>query len=192
MRASLRPRGRAVNFVMMLKLGIATPPQTAAITRDLEPGTFRFCVWHNVSVTFWTSQATVETGERVLRISRQLNREFPQGRSQVLMVADGTHAPDQQTSELLTEIYNPQLSRIVCIAAVLEGTGFWASGIRSRMTNMRMAGGGAMVLRTQDTVEEVATWLPAEHEQRTGVRLEPDELTAMLLSVRALGTRREP
>lgn len=45
-----------------------------------------------------------------------------------------------------------------------------------------------MVLRTQDTIEEVATWLPAEHEQRTRVKIDPEALTAMLLSVRALGT----
>jgi hypothetical protein len=163
-----------------------------AVTRDLEPGRFRFSLWRNVSVTIWTAQATFEAGERVLRVSRQLSREFPQGRSQVMIIAPGAPAPDQATSELLTEIYNPQLSRIVCIAAVLEGSGFWASGIRSRMTNMRIAGGSAMMMRTHDRVEEVSSWLPSEHEQRTGVKIDPEELTAMLVALRALGTRDEP
>lgn len=173
--------------------GSAAPSHDAfAVTRDLDPGRFRFSVWRNVSVTIWTAQATMPAGERILRLSRELSREFPQGRSQVMIVADGTPAPDHAVSELLTEIYKPELSRIVCIAAVLEGTGFWASGIRSRMTNMRIAGGNDMAMRTQDTVEEVASWLPEEHAQRTGVVLERNELKAMLIAVRALGTEPDP
>ena len=160
-----------------------------AVTLDLDPGRFRFSVWRNVSITIWTAQATMDAGERVLRISRELNEQFPEGRSQVMVVADGTLPPDQATSEMMTEIYNPALSRIVCIAAVLEGTGFWASGIRSRMTNMRIAGGNVMAIRTQETVEEVAEWLPEEHAQRTGVVLNPAELKSVLQEVRALGTR---
>jgi hypothetical protein len=162
-----------------------------AVTRDLDPGRFRFSLWRNVTITIWTAQATLEAAERILRLTRALSREFPQGRSQVMIVADGAPAPDQATSEVLAEIYNPQVSRIVCIAAVLEGSGFWASGIRSRMTNMRIVGGNAMVMRTQDTLEEVATWLPSAHEQRTGVKIDPEQFKAMLLAVRALGTRDE-
>jgi hypothetical protein len=69
-----------------------------------------------------------------------------------MFISDGASAPEQAATELLTEIYNPQSTGSVCIAAVLEGTGFWASGIRRRMTNMRIAGGNAMALRTQDTI----------------------------------------
>jgi hypothetical protein len=165
------------------------PPQAQhAVTIGLDPGRFRFSLWRNVSITLWTAQATLDAAERVLRLSRQLNRDFPQGRSQVMIVSAGTAAPEGRASELLTEIYDPRVSRIVCIAAVLEGSGFWASGIRSRMTNMRMAAGNAMMLRVHETVDDVATWLPAEHAERTGTKLSPDELKTVLTSVRALGT----
>ncbi|HKP57189.1 MAG TPA: hypothetical protein VJV78_10725 [Polyangiales bacterium] len=160
-----------------------------AVTRDLDPGRFRFSVWRNVSITMWTDQLTLDAGERVLRISRQLNEEFPEGRSQVMIVVDGAPPPDGPASELLTEIYNPKLSRIVCIAAVLEGEGFWASAIRSRMTSMRIAGGGAMAIRTHQSVEEVPSWLPEEHAKRTGVTLSALDLRAVLQAVRAQGTR---
>ena len=146
------------------------PPQEPhAATIGLDPGRFRFSIWQNVSITLWTAQATLEAAERVLRLSRQLNRDFPTGRSQVMIVTAGTAAPEGRASELLTEIYDPSVSRIVCIAAVLEGSGFWASGIRSRMTNMRMAAGNAMVTRVHESLDDVATWLPGEHAQRTGV-----------------------
>lgn len=159
-----------------------------AVTRDLDPGRFRFSVWQNVTITLWTAQATMAAGHRILKLSRELQREFPQGRSQVMIVSAGTLAPDDATTELLKEIYDPKRSGIVCIAAVLEGEGFWASGIRGRMTNMRIAAGGGMAMRTQDTLEEVATWMPEEHAKRTGVQLDPATLTEVLLASRALGT----
>jgi hypothetical protein len=108
-----------------------------------------------------------------------------------MIVSSGTPAPEGRASQLLTEIYDPSTSRIVCIAAVLEGAGFWASGIRSRMTSMRIAAGGAIALRVQEHVDEVVTWLPKEHAQRTGVQLSAGELKAALTEVRALGTRDE-
>jgi hypothetical protein len=167
----------------------ASSQASRAITLDLDPGRFRFSVWRNVSVTIWTDKMTNEAGHRILKLSRDLSRQMPGGRSQVLIVADNAPVPDEDTTELVREIYDPRLSRIVCIAAVLEGKGFWASGIRSKMTNMRIAAGNAMAIRTNDSVEEVATWLPEEHAQRTGVKFSANELRAMLVDVRALGTR---
>jgi hypothetical protein len=158
------------------------------ITLDLDPGRFRFSRWRNISITVWSAQATLAAAERVLRLSRQLNLDFPEGRSQVMIVYSRTPAPEGAASELLTEIYDPRLSRIVCIAAVLEGSGFWASGIRSRMTSMRMAVGGAQTMRAHETIEEVVSWLPGEHKQRTGVRVSAAELKAVLTTARRLGT----
>jgi hypothetical protein len=159
-----------------------------AVTLDHDPDRFRFSVWRNISITVWSAQATLDAAERVLRISRQLNLDFPEGRSQVMIICPRTPAPEGRASELLTEIYDPNLSRILCIAAILEGSGFWASGIRSRMTNMRNAAGGAMIMRTQETIEEVVSWLPDEHAQRTGVRVGASELKTVLTAVRRLGT----
>jgi hypothetical protein len=163
--------------------------ETQAVTLDLDPGRFRFSVWQNVSITIWTAQATMQAGHRILKLSRELSRKFPDGRSQVMIVAAGAPAPDDATTELLKEIYDPNVSRILCIAAVLEGQGFWASGIRSRMTKMRIAAGNAMAMNTLDAVEQVADWLPEEHAKRTGVTLDPDVLTSVLVATRALGTR---
>jgi hypothetical protein len=170
----------------------ASSQATRAITLDLEPGRFRFSVWRNVSVTIWTEKMTFQAGQRVLKLSRDLTRQMPEGRSQVMIVTANTPAPDDETTQLLGEIYDPRLSRIVCIAAVLEGQGFWASGIRSKMTNMRIAAGNAMAIRTNDSVEEVATWLPEEHAERTGVSFSANELRSMLVAVRALGTSADP
>lgn len=157
----------------------------------MEPGRFRFALWQNVTFTIFTAQATLDAGQRILQVARGLSRSFPQGRSQVMFIAAGAPAPDAATSELLSVIYDPEKSGIRCIAAVLEGAGFWASGIRSRMTSMHIAAGNKMVLRTFDALDEVVSWLPDEHAKRTGVVLEPDALRAVLIHLRAQGTKAE-
>lgn len=131
----------------------------------------------------------MDLGQRILQVGRSLTRSFPQGRSQVMFIAAGAPAPDPETSELLSVIYDPQRSGITCIAAVLEGAGFWASGIRSRITSMRISAGSKMVMRTFDALDEVATWLPEEHAKRTGILIEPDALRSVMRDVRALGTK---
>jgi hypothetical protein len=73
----------------------------------------------------------------------------------------------------------------------LEGAGFWASGIRSRMTSMRIAAGSKMVMRTFDALDEVESWLPDEHAKRTGVVVDPTTLRAVMIDVRAQGTKAE-
>lgn len=167
----------------------AAPSTNHATTLAFERGRFRFALWQNVTVTLWTAQATLDAGQRILTVARGLARSFPQGRSQVMFIAAGAPAPDAATSELLSVIYDPEKSGIVCIAAVLEGAGFWASGIRSRMTSMRIAAGNKMVMRTFDMLDEVVAWLPDEHAKRTGVVLEPEALRAVLVAVRKQGTQ---
>lgn len=167
------------------------PDANQATTLALEPGRFRFALWQNITITIWTAQATMDAGQRILQVARGLARSFPQGRSQIMIIAAGAPAPDADTSALLSVIYDPDKSGIRCIAAVLEGAGFWASGIRSRMTSMRIAAGNKMVMRTFDTLEEVVSWLPDEHAKRTAVVVEPDVLRAVLTHVRAQGTKAE-
>lgn len=129
-----------------------------------------------------------QAAERLLLRGRELKRRFPEGRSQVMFVCDGAPAPERAVSERLNGIYDPSVSGIVCVAAVLEGSGFWASGIRSMITNMRMTAGAAGAVRTQETIEEVVRWLPEEHLKRSGVRLNATALAEALTIVRERGT----
>ena len=42
------------------------------------------------------------------------------------------------------------------------------------------------MIRVADKLEQVVEWLPAEHTQRTGMKVTPSELRAVLTSTRAL------
>ena len=61
-----------------------------------------------------------------------------------------------------------------CVAAVVEGTGFWGSAMRSMMGNAHLAAHSetSSVMRIHGSIDEVMSWLPAEHARRTGVVLD--------------------
>jgi hypothetical protein len=63
---------------------------------------------------------------------------------------------------------------------VLDGAGFWASTLRSVITAMRLASKSAFEMRIHAEVEEVVAWLPAAHEKRNGVVLDPARLLEIL------------
>jgi hypothetical protein len=162
------------------------PPRP--ITLDVEPGRFRFSIWRNVTVTIWTDQALRDSAERVLRISRRLGKHFPGGRSTVTFICAGAPVPEPAAHDVFTELYRSNPTGISCMGFVLEGEGFWASRMRSLVTSLRIAAGSTMALRMNDNLEELLTWLPREHEHRTGERISYAEFAAMLQTARAEGT----
>jgi hypothetical protein len=83
-----------------------------------------------------------------------------------------------------------ELPGLMCTAIVLEGSGFWASGIRSMASNLHRSATSSGLLRVQTSIEEVATWFPEEHRRRTGVNVAPDDLIRVLTAVRAEAAQR--
>ncbi|HKU38708.1 MAG TPA: hypothetical protein VJR89_11190, partial [Polyangiales bacterium] len=140
----------------------------------------------NLTVGIWADQATQEAAERVLRISRMMAGQHSTGHSNVVFVLDGAPAPTPEANEVFAKIYDDKISDLACMAIVIEGGGFWASGIRSTITSLRMSTPGPMIVRVADKLEQVLEWLPAEHSQRTGVQVTPSELKAFLTATRAL------
>lgn len=146
------------------------------------PGVFGYSAWKNLSVGVWVGQATVPAVRCLLEMSEELVLRHPEGRSSVVFVLDQLPAPTPEAQLELARVYGrPGLA---CMATVLEGSGFWASGIRSMTNNMKRGAPGSLVGRVNTTVDEVIAWLPSEHERQTGVRLSPEELRAVLATVR--------
>jgi hypothetical protein len=153
---------------------------------DVDPGRFRYSTWRNFSIGVWANQATQEAAERVLRLSRLMATQHPTGHSSVVFVLDGAPAPTPEANEIFAKVYDDKVSDLSCIAIVIEGGGFWASGIRSTITGIRLSTPGSVMIRVVDKIDQVLDWLPAEHLQRTGVNVTPAELKAALTATRAL------
>ncbi len=182
------PKSRIV-VLAMKKPG--TPVQSSfpkAALLDVEPGRFRYSIWSNVTISVWADQADLAAAQRVLAISKRVVQERPEGHSTVIFVLTGVPAPTAEAAALFANLYDPRNSKISCMAVVLEGEGFWASVMRSTFTRLRLAGGGALTFRVCENIEQVVDWLPREHAVRTGVQLDPAQLSGALHAARASAT----
>lgn len=145
-----------------------------------EHGTVAYDLWQNISIGVWIGQATLSAVKSVFTMSERMAVDFPMGRSSVVFVLDQVAAPTAEARVELDKVYaSPGLA---CTAIVLEGSGFWASAIRSMSANL--ARGGQAVVRAHTSVDEVVQWMPEEHCARTGVAVPPDDLKRALLFAR--------
>jgi hypothetical protein len=164
----------------------------ASMERPIElvtqPGVCAYDGWINVSIGVWVGHATLPAVRRVLRMSSEQAQRYPQGRSSVIFVLDQVQAPTPEAQEELKKFYGND--GFACFAIVLEGTGFWASGIRGMAANAQRTASSGVVQRVSTTIDEVVGWLPAQHLARTGVTLPLDEFRRNLLTARESCARR--
>lgn len=158
------------------------PAALRTVALRTAPGVVAYEGWKNISIGVWIGQATVPAVNAVLEMSMDMEREFPEGRSSVVFVLDQVAAPRPEAQPALARIYD--IPGLACLAIVVEGTGFWASGIRSMSNNMHRSSGGGMRMRVHTGIEEVLMWLPEEHRARTGVHVQADELRHVLTTAR--------
>jgi hypothetical protein len=151
---------------------------------DSEPERFSCSVWKNLSIVIFFDQATADVARRISRFNQQMILHYPMGHSNVTFVVNDIPPPSPDAHEGLASIFDSKISRINCMAIVLEGVGFWASAIRSSVTTWRMESRSDIALRVYTSIDEVVDWLPTEHQQRTGLSIDPHTLKAALEQTR--------
>jgi hypothetical protein len=150
------------------------------------PGVLTIYGYKNVNFVIWDGPASVETAELMGRVTERRQRKHPEGLSVVHIVRAQVAMPDAVTRDALVKLMKEVEGAVVALAVVIGGTGFWASGLRSLVTGMKMLSRSSFEMRLHGRVEEVVAWLPAAHTKRTGVPLEASELLAALNQVLAL------
>jgi hypothetical protein len=151
-----------------------------AIVLDAEPGAFLFGYWKNVFVGVWESQATMPAVERMVRAINILNDQTPTGRSTIHIVADGASLPNADVRAHFVEALKTNAAQLACVSVIVGGTGFWTSALRSFVTGLRWLAPRSFAFRMNGSIDEMAKWLPVEHNQRTGIDLDPRRLVQVL------------
>lgn len=166
----------------------ARAPATSVVTLRVEPRIYYYSSWQNLTLAVWVGQATGPSVRSLGEISREMVRRHPEGHSSVVFILDKIPAPTPEAREVLDKVFHSR-NDLACVSVVIEGSGFWASGMRSLMGNSHRASAGATstVLRLNTAINEVIEWLPAEHLRRTGVELDPAEFSRVLWQVREQG-----
>lgn len=162
------------------------PPSSALIDLRTEPGAYYYGAWQGISVGVWVGQATLPAVHGLIEFGSVLARLYPGGHSSIVFILDKVAAPTPEARDLLERVMSAR-STLACSAIVLEGSGFWASGIRSMLGNTHRAASGNVLLRVVTTIDEVINWLPSEHARLTGIRVDTHELRSVLSQVREKG-----
>jgi len=157
------------------------------VVADVEPGHFCCTIWQNVSILIWADRATKEALGRIQRrVTRPMIEQYPNGHSNVAFVLAGVQPPTPEAREIFTHLYKEGVGDLKCVGVVLEGDGFWASMLRSSITNMQIESGRKTALGQYTSVDEIAAWMAPLHSERTGV-----EITALQLRVALRAARNE-
>jgi hypothetical protein len=154
---------------------------------EVEPGHFCCTVWQNISILIWADRATKEALGRIQRVTKRMIERYPGGHSNVAFVLDGVPPPTPEAREIFTRLYNERISHLKCLAVILEGSGFWASTLRSSITNMQLEAGRTTAIGQYTSIDELAAWMAPIHTQRTGVAITALQLRVALKAARTEG-----
>lgn len=168
----------------------ASNPVSAADLSTLCVERGHVCYLHhqNISISVWVGQATVPTVLAVHEVTKTMIARFPGGHSSISFVLDGLPAPTADAQALLTKAFEKG-SQVKVTAIVLEGSGFWASGLRGMLNNSHREANSDMSLKIFTQLDPVVGWFSEEHAARTGVEIAPMQLRDVLLLARQLGEK---
>jgi hypothetical protein len=152
-----------------------------------ERGHVSYSVYQNVSIAVWVGQATVPVLHRVHEVNKTMIARFPAGHSSISFVLDGLPAPTPEAQVLLQKTFASR-TQLVVTAIVLEGSGFWASGLRGMINNSHREAQGTAALKIVTSVDPLVGAFCEEHG-RTGVEIAPMVLRDMLLHARQVGEK---
>jgi hypothetical protein len=159
------------------------PPSLGPSALRTEPGVYHYSAWQGISIGVWVGQATLSAVHGILEFGAELRRNYPNGHSSVAFILDKLSAPTPEARDLVERIFSSK-SALLCSAVVLEGSGFWASAIRSLIDNTHRTATSSVHLRICTSIDEVISWFPGEHAHATGIVVGAGELRSVLTEAR--------
>lgn len=153
-----------------------------------ERGHVSYSSYQNVSIAVWVGQATVPVVNRIQEVSKMMIGRFPGGHSSVSFVLDGLPAPTPDAQLLLQKTFAARM-QLAVTAIVLEGSGFWASGLRGMINNSHREAQGTSTLKIVTSLDPLVGAFCEQHSAQTGVELAPMVLRDVLLHARQVGEK---
>ena len=150
------------------------------------PGRCHFNAYKNVSIAVWVGQGNLDAIQLAAEVGREMAARHPRGHSSVHFILDGLPGPTPDAQPLFNKAVGARTD-LACLAVILEGSGFWASGLRSLINNTHREENGASALRIATAIEPLMGWFSEQHLRRTGVELSALQLRDVLSHARQVG-----
>lgn len=166
-----------------MQLAPVSPNPSSSRLLHAVPGVCAFRCLGNVIAHAWRGQMTDEIARRFVQTNEAALLAHPEGVSFVSWIQEGVPLPTAEARRLVSQSMSRNSNGIACIAVVTEGSGFWASAMRSAITGIGLLANGGFALRSYRTLDDLTAWLPGHHEQRTGSRVSPAAVRELVAHV---------
>ncbi len=139
----------------------------------------------NVAIMAWRRPPTADVVEELHRAAEPQRRKYPNGMSFVHMGRVQLAMMDAATRHVFVRVLQELDGYVAATAIVSPASGFWASTLRSIATGIVVLARSQVDIRFHDRPVELLEWLPERHEERTGVKLDPQRLLSVLVHAAA-------
>ena len=148
----------------------------------VHPGTdgVFFGSWKNVLVSVWEAQGTIVAIDRMLEAATAMPR-IAAKRSDIYIIAEGARLPEAGVRDHFVEVIQSHSIDLACVAVVVEGSGFWASALRSFVTGLHWLAPRSFDFRLHGSINEMITRLPPIHERLSGIHLDQNRFQKLML-----------
>ncbi|MET0595143.1 MAG: hypothetical protein ABW133_20755 [Polyangiaceae bacterium] len=148
-----------------------------------------FGSWKNVLVSIWEAQGTIVAVDRMLDAVAAMPRISPK-RSDIYVIAEGARLPESGVRDHFVEVIQSHSADLACVAVVVEGSGFWASALRSFVTGLHWLAPRSFDFKLHGSIDDVITHLPPVHERLSGIHLDHGRFERLIREWRANGMAR--
>ena len=145
-------------------------------------GVHRVTGWRNIAIVAWQGRPTGPATRQLASVTEHMLGllDGETKLSYIHLVPAGLSLPDSDGRSALYEITKKHGRVTACVGVVVFGSGFWASAVRGIVTSVQVIAPRSVEIRVAANSAELLAWFPGEHEQRTGVLVEPTALARAL------------
>ncbi|MET0388958.1 MAG: hypothetical protein ABW321_23495 [Polyangiales bacterium] len=139
----------------------------------------------NVAIMVWHRPVTAPVLEALHALAAPRRAQYPSGMSFVHLGQVQMSMMDSATRDVFVRVLRELNTYMAATAVVAKASGFWASTVRSVVTGILVLSRVSHETRFHEHAEELLDWLPAKHEQITGIKLDNEQLRRVLLKAEA-------
>lgn len=159
---------------------LRTPPSSELSLLARERGAYGFYRIQNVAINTWSSQPTASAVEVLGQLTERSLSECPDGIASIHWIESGAGLPTAEARQGLGEIAKRYSKHLHCVGVMLEGSGFWASALRSALTGIVLLSPREYPLRFAGDSAELVDFVIQTLKQRTAKAPEPERLRRTL------------
>lgn len=163
-------------------------PSAVQFTRAQgEPGRYLFAQYENLAVAVWLVSADGAGTKQMASFTDRITREHHRF-SIVHVLESGAGLPTREARDTLVATARSHRDHLACAGALLLQPGMVAMLMRAFIRGIRTLVRGEVDIQIEQHAATLAAWMAPRHTARTGVRLSPSELTALIDDARERAT----